>query len=106
MARVISINPTTEEIFGELEEDSDSTIAEKVSNAMEDKSWGKKLVGDRARIIGRLVDLLEENKEDLARTMAMEMGKPIKAGRHEIDIAKKNVTNIRNIKRRLQAAIR
>lgn len=91
MGKVVSVNPTTEEIFGELDESSDADILEKVFNAKKDNSWAGKSAVERARILSKISDLLENYKEELATTMAMEIGKPVKAGRHEVEIAKKRV---------------
>lgn len=38
---------------------------------------------ERARLLNRAADLLDEDQEDIARTMTLEMGKPLKASRAE-----------------------
>ena len=91
MTKIVSINPTTEEIYGELEESSDSEIFQKVENARREKSWQSKSVIERVEIVRKLVELLDLKKEQIAKVMACEMGKPLKAGRHEIEIAKKRI---------------
>ncbi|THA36213.1 NADP-dependent succinic semialdehyde dehydrogenase [Streptomyces sp. A1277] len=39
--------------------------------------------GERARLLNRAADLLDEDQQDIARTMTLEMGKPITAARAE-----------------------
>ncbi|MGW1230085.1 NADP-dependent succinic semialdehyde dehydrogenase [Streptomyces sp. NPDC002530] len=39
--------------------------------------------GERSRLLNRVADLLDEDREDIARTMTLEMGKPLKAARAE-----------------------
>ena len=93
MGKIVSVNPATEEIYGELEEASDSEIAEKVGNARRDRRWKEIDLNKRAEIISGLIKLLERNKEKLARVMAEEMGKSLKEGRHEVDIAIRRVAD-------------
>lgn len=38
---------------------------------------------ERARLLNRAADLLDEDQQDIARTMTLEMGKPLKAARAE-----------------------
>lgn len=39
--------------------------------------------GERARLLDRAADLLDEDQQDIARTMTLEMGKPVSAARAE-----------------------
>ncbi|MEV7403518.1 NADP-dependent succinic semialdehyde dehydrogenase [Streptomyces sp. NPDC091267] len=39
--------------------------------------------GERSRLLNRAADLLDEDQKDIARTMTLEMGKPVKAARAE-----------------------
>ncbi|MFD8690106.1 NADP-dependent succinic semialdehyde dehydrogenase [Streptomyces sp. NPDC059651] len=39
--------------------------------------------GERSRLLNRAADLLDEDQQDIARTMTLEMGKPLKASRAE-----------------------
>ncbi|WP_326665752.1 NADP-dependent succinic semialdehyde dehydrogenase [Streptomyces sp. NBC_00385] len=39
--------------------------------------------GERSRLLNRAADLLDEDQQDIARTMTLEMGKPLKAARAE-----------------------
>ncbi|MEU8707858.1 NADP-dependent succinic semialdehyde dehydrogenase [Streptomyces sp. NPDC048565] len=40
-------------------------------------------LSERARLLNRAADLLDEDQQDIARTMTIEMGKPVKAARAE-----------------------
>ncbi len=91
MGKITVINPTTEEVFGEVEETPDEEIENIVKKANEDRTWAYKSAEERAKIVSDLVGLLEENKEILASQMADEMGKAIKSGRHEVKISEKRV---------------
>ena len=50
-------------------------------------SWSVTLPQDRAAVLRRWFDLMMEHKEDLARIMVLEQGKPISEARGEIDYA-------------------
>ena len=91
MGKVVSINPITEKVYGELEENSDTEIIKKVERAGEDRNWGRSRIEYRVEIILKFVELLEAGKEKIAKLMALEIGKPLKAGRHEIEIAQKRI---------------
>lgn len=88
---MVSINPATEEIYGELPETSFSQLRDMVAAAKKESAWRRKSTGERVDEIIKLGHLLEQRKEIIARTMAEEMGKPLKAGRHEIDLAVKRI---------------
>lgn len=91
MTKIIEINPSTEEIYKEFEITSFKEIDKIVKNASEEKNWKEKTISDRINIIKKIIPLLEQNKELFARTMANEIGKPLKAGRHELTIIKKRI---------------
>jgi acyl-CoA reductase-like NAD-dependent aldehyde dehydrogenase len=91
MGKVVSVNPTTGEIFGVLEDSSNLILSEKIIKARNNLSWSKRSIVERVVIIEKFASLLGEYKEELARTMAMEMGKPLSLGRHEVEIAIKRV---------------
>ncbi|MDF2096710.1 succinate-semialdehyde dehydrogenase [Aquibaculum arenosum] len=50
-------------------------------------AWRAHLAKDRAAILRRWADLMAENREELARLMTLEQGKPIAESRGEIDYA-------------------
>src|SRR5436305_8537626 len=48
------------------------------------ESWSQSPAHERTRLLSRTVALLEERSEDLARTIALEAGKPIRDARGEV----------------------
>lgn len=63
-------------------EDVDRAIEEAVSAQ---KKWNRIIIRERAKILRKYMELLEENREDLARTLTLETGKPIFDSYGEID---------------------
>ena len=51
------------------------------------RGWSALLPQERSKILRNWFDLIVENREDLARIMVMEQGKPISEARGEIDYA-------------------
>jgi succinate-semialdehyde dehydrogenase/glutarate-semialdehyde dehydrogenase len=90
---IASVNPAT----GETER----TFMPLTAQALEDKLaraastaavWRRTPIGDRARLLARVAELLERDSESLAQLMALEMGKLLPAG---IEEAKKCATGCR-----------
>ncbi|RYU78252.1 NAD-dependent succinate-semialdehyde dehydrogenase [Hymenobacter persicinus] len=48
------------------------------------RTWPRTTFAERARLMHRAADLLRERQDELARLMALEMGKPITDGRAEV----------------------
>lgn len=83
------INPATETIIAEIEEDSTQSIHEKfelLSGGQ--KVWAKKAVAERIAVIQKFYDLLDENKDELAATLTSEMGKPLQQSYNELNGAR------------------
>lgn len=82
------INPATEEVFAEApsarKEDLDYAVSA-ARGAL--KSWRAKSIEERSGYIKKLANAIQENKEDLARVLTMEQGKPLSFARIEIDLA-------------------
>ena len=55
--------------------------------------WAEMSPKERARIISHLSDLLRQNSKHIAETMAKEIGKPITAGHHEVEISNKRIAD-------------
>lgn len=91
MSKVISISPSTEEVYGELPETSYAELQGIVKAARSERIWRNTEMSQRIHWVMKLAHLLEQRKGIIARTMAEEMGKPLKAGRHEIDLAIKRI---------------
>lgn len=79
------VNPATQELIDTVPNVTDEDVDEAVKVAMvEQKKWEKVSIYDRADILYKFVDLVEENKERLATLLSNETGKPIKEARGEI----------------------
>lgn len=81
-----SQNPATEEILEEFDEASDAEL-ESALDASEAAAMRQAAipVAERAQAMQRAGELLEAEKEDHARTMTLEMGKPLAAAIAEIE---------------------
>lgn len=82
------INPSTQKPVGVLP-DLSVKDAKKYIKAAHDAwpTWRNTAVGERSRILRRLFDLINENRDELAEIMTLESGKPIKESQTEVDYA-------------------
>ncbi len=79
------INPATEEIIREVEEDTLSSILKKFkAQQIAQRSWQKIPLTERVPILMQFTALLKENIEPLAYTLTGEVGKPLQQSRNEI----------------------
>jgi len=82
-----SINPATGETLATFDTLSPAAVEEKVQRAVAAfAGWRQTPYGDRARLLVRAADILENDAEQLGRLMTLEMGKPLRPG---IDEARK-----------------
>ena len=84
--RMVSRNPYTGQINGEFEtiklEDAAAQI-EKTRQAF--YSWKRKGIGERAGFLKNAAGILRQGKEEWAKKITLEMGKPIEQSRGEIE---------------------
>lgn len=86
------INPATEELIKEVQEDSVQTIEKKFQELKSgQRAWSKKPLAERVEIIRKFSVLLGENIEQLAATLTSEVGKPLGQARNEINGAKARI---------------
>ncbi|PZQ16904.1 MAG: succinate-semialdehyde dehydrogenase (NADP(+)) [Ancylobacter novellus] len=81
-------NPATGEVVGrvpDLGSDAATAAVEAAERAF--RPWAAKLPKERSAILRRWFELIIANKEDLARIMTREQGKPLAEARGEIDYA-------------------
>jgi succinate-semialdehyde dehydrogenase/glutarate-semialdehyde dehydrogenase len=81
-----SINPFSGEVTAEFDPLSDEACRKAVLMGREAfGKWRKLNVSDRVKPVGKLASIFRQNKEEYARIIAVEMGKPIRAGISEIE---------------------
>ncbi|MFA6237943.1 MAG: aldehyde dehydrogenase family protein [Bacteriovorax sp.] len=87
------LNPATNAVIKDVAEDSKNSVTEKFElskNAQ--KVWATKSLDDRLKIIGKFSELLEADKENLAKDLTSEMGKPLQESLNEINGAMKRIS--------------
>src|SRR5688500_18456572 len=79
------INPATEEVLRELEEDDHASVARKAAAARAaQKEWASTSMSQRLGVARRFGELLAERSGTLAALLTGEMGKPIRQSRNEL----------------------
>ena len=81
-----SLNPATEELFGSYRLHGEAEIEAALARSW--SAWAAlraMTVAERAGLLRALADRLEARREDYARLMTLEMGKPINEARGEIN---------------------
>jgi succinate-semialdehyde dehydrogenase / glutarate-semialdehyde dehydrogenase len=82
---ITSINPATGETLGEFEEITEGEIESRIAAAVRAfETYRRSSFDERSAILQDTADLLEEEVDSLARTITLEMGKPIGAARDEV----------------------
>lgn len=80
---IASVNPTTGELLQSFEPHGSDAIDERLERAV--RRFQRPLsLQERTAALKKAADLLEAEVEELARTMALEMGKPLRAARAEV----------------------
>ncbi len=80
MATMTSVNPATGEVLGRFDEISDGEVEARIARAAQAfASWRRRPFADRAALVRRAADVLEERKQRWARTMTLEMGKTFRS---------------------------
>ncbi len=86
------INPATEELIREIPEDDHRSIAEKFKKLQSGQTrWAATPLPGRIQYIRRFNELLEEKKDELAKTLTGEMGKPLQQSYNELNGARNRV---------------
>jgi acyl-CoA reductase-like NAD-dependent aldehyde dehydrogenase len=83
--RLKTLNPSTEEVLKEYDIMSRDRIIESVKNARKAFIDWKKDIHRRAEFLYAFASEFRKNKENLARTATLEMGKAIKESRSEVE---------------------
>ncbi|RJR09543.1 NAD-dependent succinate-semialdehyde dehydrogenase [Candidatus Parcubacteria bacterium] len=78
-------NPATEEVIGTVPSISEEQLEQVIDNASDAfQSWRKKSAYERAELLGKWYQLLDENKKSIAETLTKEQGKPYKEALGEV----------------------
>lgn len=84
--KVTAINPANGVIVKEYIAHSDGDAAKKIQQTHDAwLKWRGSSHNERSRLLNTMSEVLQEQKNDLAKLMALEMGKPIKQGIAEIE---------------------
>lgn len=84
--KLTSINPSNNEVLGEIEITTESEIKDLVNKAhLAKQSWNDLGIDGRNTVLTKLYDLLEQNKQELAELTANEMGMPLEEALVDID---------------------
>ena len=88
MAKYRVQNPATGEILETFESATDAQIEQAVAAAdTVYREWREKSVQERANVVKRAAEIFAERREELARLIAVEMGKSIAESLDEVDFA-------------------
>src|SRR2546430_2337141 len=85
-ARIVSLNPATEEVLASFE----PFIPDQIETAVADAdrafgAWRQRSIAERGRAMRRLAEVLRERSDRYGRLITTEMGKPIAEARAEIE---------------------
>lgn len=84
--KIQSVNPHDQSIVGQLKISTQNEIKEKVKKArLTLESWKEYSIKDRCRFIEKFKDKIILNKNELAKLMTLEMGKPLQQSLSEIE---------------------
>lgn len=87
MSKYAVTNPATGQVEQEYETITDSALQEATTTAHAAfGTWRNASVDDRAALLGRVADLYEERRDELAAIITREMGKPTMQAKGEIGI--------------------
>lgn len=90
--KLVSINPSNNEILGEIEETTNEEVIEKINLAKSIQSkWANSDIDKRIELLKELYNRFEENVDKIANLISLEMGKPIIQSESEIKSTLKNI---------------
>lgn len=88
-----TVNPATGEVVREFTWLTDRQAEELLARAhVAYLAWRKTPIAERARLFDRFVELVEENVDELARLVTLEMGKPLAQSEWEVGTAARMFT--------------
>jgi acyl-CoA reductase-like NAD-dependent aldehyde dehydrogenase len=79
------INPATEELLAELEEDDADTLARRsAATRAAQRTWARTPLAERLAAVRRFGEMLQSRRDSLAKQLTAEVGKPIRQSRNEL----------------------
>jgi acyl-CoA reductase-like NAD-dependent aldehyde dehydrogenase len=86
------VNPATEEVIETLACDTEATLRDKFEKARKAQpQWAARTVDERVAILAKFSRLLESHREELARTLTLEVGKPLQQSVNEVNGARTRI---------------
>lgn len=86
------INPATEELIADIPEDTEASIKNRFALLQQGQpAWAALPVQQRIDCLARFYDLLEAHKDELAKTLTDEMGKPLRQSYNELSGARSRI---------------
>jgi len=86
------INPATEEVIGDVHEDSQASVEEKYREVKAgQRAWAARTVEERLACIAKFYAALDEEKKVLAETLTSETGKPLQQSYNELNGARARI---------------
>lgn len=78
-ATIKTYNPSNGDLLAEIADATNSDVDEAIASAREAfKTWGKTTPAERAAVLNKIADIIDENAELLATVETMDNGKPIR----------------------------
>lgn len=78
-ATIKTYNPSNGDLLAEIADATNSDVDEAIASAREAfKTWGKTTPAERAAVLNKIADIIDENAELLATLETMDNGKPIR----------------------------
>jgi len=83
------INPATEKTIARVKKDTHKSVERKYESLKKGQAfWASLSLENRIQPIARFYDLLDEQKDELAKTLSSEMGKPLQQSYNELNGAR------------------
>jgi acyl-CoA reductase-like NAD-dependent aldehyde dehydrogenase len=84
--QIETVNPATGKVIAAFDAETSEDVSRKVKlGRQEYAEWKKVDLGERAELMRRLGRVMRKNREDYARTVTEEMGKPVRQSLAEIE---------------------
>ncbi|TCO80560.1 succinate-semialdehyde dehydrogenase/glutarate-semialdehyde dehydrogenase [Plasticicumulans lactativorans] len=81
-----STNPTTGETIARFDEHTDEYVDAALQSAADaQQAWARRPLAERAALLGEIATVFRNRKDEFARLISMEMGKPIREAVAEIE---------------------